>query len=284
MLRPFRRDSFGGVVCASCWPGHRVELHFNDGDVVSGLGCIDGGGHAGDASTDHEDFAAEGIQLIRLRQIDFLDPGHPHTQIVLGHHLDAVKVVFVFFFLGGQGRELISGMAPNHTFTQVDTLDDTAGGRFKIDSVSGVVTVDDGTLLNREAAASHNITVRATSSDGSFDTAVMTINLNDVDEFDVTTPTDSDVTVNAVDENAANGTAVGIPASAADADATTNTVTYSLFDDAGGRFSIDTNTGIVTVNNGIVGVRGLQLLTDPLLVVVAGVGRADGIDKWAIFR
>ena len=59
--------------------------------------------------------------------------------------------------------------ATNNTITY--SLTDTAGGRFKIDSVSGVVTVDNGTLLNREAAASHNITVRADSSDGSFDTA-----------------------------------------------------------------------------------------------------------------
>ena len=57
-----------------------------------------------------------------------------------------------------------------------------------------MVTVADGTLLDREAAASHDITVRATSSDGSFNTAVMTINLNDVDEFDVGAVTDSDAT------------------------------------------------------------------------------------------
>ena len=48
-----------------------------------------------------------------------------------------------------------------------------------------MVTVADGTLLDRESTASHNITVRATSSDGSFDTAGMTINVIDVDEFDV---------------------------------------------------------------------------------------------------
>ena len=40
----------------------------------------------------------------------------------------------------------------------------------------------------------------------------MTINLNDVDEFDVGAVTDSDVTANAVDENAANGTVVGVTA------------------------------------------------------------------------
>ena len=44
------------------------------------------------------------------------------------------------------------------------------GGSRSIRS-TGVVTVADGTLLDREAAASHNITVRATSSDGSFNTA-----------------------------------------------------------------------------------------------------------------
>ena len=47
------------------------------------------------------------------------------------------------------------------------TLDDNAGGRFAIDGATGIVTVADGTLLDREVAASHNITVRATSSDGS---------------------------------------------------------------------------------------------------------------------
>ena len=138
--------------------------------------------------------------------------------------------------------------ASNNTITY--TLDDTAGGRFKIDSVSGVVTVDNGTLLDREAAASHNITVRATSSDGSFDTAVMTINVNDVDEFDVTTPIDSDATINAVDENAANNTVVGVTAFASDADATNSAITYTLDDTAGGRFKIDSVSGVVTVDNG----------------------------------
>ncbi len=113
-----------------------------------------------------------------------------------------------------------------------------------------MVTVADGTLLDREAAASHNITVRATSSDGSFNTAGMTINLNDVDEFDVGVVTDSDAATNAVDENAANGTVVGVTALASDADATNNTITYTLDDDAGGRFTIDGSTGVVTVADG----------------------------------
>ena len=138
------------------------------------------------------------------------------------------------------------------TNTITYSLDDSAGGRFSIDGSTGVVTVANGTLLDRESGGpSHDITVRATSSDGSFNTAVITINVNDVDEFDVGTVTDSDATTNEVAENATVGTAVGITASASDADATTNVITYSLQDNDGGRFTIDSSTGVVTVAGSI---------------------------------
>ena len=65
------------------------------------------------------------------------------------------------------------------------SLDDDAGGRFAIDSVSGVVTVANGALLDREAAASHDIVVRALSSDGTSSVALFTIAIGDVDEYDV---------------------------------------------------------------------------------------------------
>ena len=45
------------------------------------------------------------------------------------------------------------------------TLDDNAGGRFAIAADSGVVTV--AGAIDREQAASYDIVVRATSSDGS---------------------------------------------------------------------------------------------------------------------
>ena len=63
----------------------------------------------------------------------------------------------------------------------------------------------------------------------------------------VTVPSDANLAPNTVAENAAIGTAVGITAFASDADATTNGVTYSLSDDAGGRFAINPTTGVVTV-------------------------------------
>ncbi|MFO0077638.1 MAG: VCBS domain-containing protein, partial [Planctomycetota bacterium] len=139
--------------------------------------------------------------------------------------------------------------ADGSTNTIIYTLDDTAGGRFAINSSTGVVTVADSSLLDREAAASHSITVRATSADGSWSTQTFTINLTDVDEFDVGAVTDGNAAANSLAENSANGTTVGLTASASDADATTNTITYTLDDTAGGRFAINSSTGVVTVAN-----------------------------------
>ena len=129
------------------------------------------------------------------------------------------------------------------------SLTDSAGGRFAISTNSGVVTVA-GTI-DREAAASYNITVRATSADASFSDQAFTLNIVDVDEFDVGPVTDNDAAANNVAENAINGTTVGLTAAASDADATNNTITYSLTDDAGGRFAIDGNSGVVSVANGL---------------------------------
>ena len=125
--------------------------------------------------------------------------------------------------------------ATNNTITY--TLQDNDGGRFAINSSTGVVTV--AGAIDREAdGASRNITVRATSADGSFTDQVLAIAINDLDEFDVGAVSDVDATANAVDENATVGTVVGITASASDADATDNTITYSLQDNDGGRFAI----------------------------------------------
>ena len=111
------------------------------------------------------------------------------------------------------------------------SLDNDAGGQFAIDSTTGVVRV--AGAIDREAGATRSITVRATSDDGSTVTQSYTITIRDLDEFDITPISDSDVAADAVDENAAAGTAVGITALASDADATTNGITYSLDDDAG---------------------------------------------------
>src|SRR5215203_4772588 len=130
------------------------------------------------------------------------------------------------------------------------SLTDNAGGRFAIDGASGEVSVANGTLLNYETATSHAITVKATSADGSFSTASFTVTLTDVNEFAVGSVSDTDAGADTVAENAANGTLVGITAHAVDADASGNTISYSLTDNAGGRFAIDGASGEVSVANG----------------------------------
>ncbi len=130
------------------------------------------------------------------------------------------------------------------------SLTNDAGGRFAINSSTGQITVANGTLLNREANASHLISIRVTDASGASLDKDFTIAINDVDEFDVTAISDTNAATNSVAENAANGSLVGITASASDADSTTNTVTYSLDNNAGGRFAIDATTGVVTVADG----------------------------------
>ena len=89
--------------------------------------------------------------------------------------------------------------------------------------------------------------MRATSTDGSTSTESFTVNLSDdTSEAAVGPVADSDANANSVSESAANGSYVGVTALATDADAT-DTVSYSLDDDAGGRFAIDPGTGAITV-------------------------------------
>jgi len=54
-------------------------------------------------------------------------------------------------------------------------LTNDADGRFAIDASTGVITVADGSKLDYESATSHTVTVQATSSDGSVETADFSI-------------------------------------------------------------------------------------------------------------
>ncbi|WP_150526943.1 cadherin repeat domain-containing protein, partial [Roseibium sediminis] len=124
-------------------------------------------------------------------------------------------------------------------------------GPFAIDPATGVVTVADSSQLDYEAGTSVTVNVQAVSTDGSTSTETFTVNLADVDEFDVTAVTDADTTTNSVSESATTGTTVGITASASDADGT-DTVSYQIVDGSGnvitdGPFAIDPTTGVVTV-------------------------------------
>nr|MDJ0945407.1 cadherin domain-containing protein [Kiloniellales bacterium] len=136
------------------------------------------------------------------------------------------------------------GVDPDAGDSMTYALTDDAGGRFAIDSSTGQVTVADGNLLDHEAAAAHDITVRVTDSGGLTYTETFTITVNDVNEA----PTDLALTGGSVAENSADGTTVGSVA-VTDPDAA-DSASYALTDDAGGRFAIDSTTGEVTVADG----------------------------------
>ncbi|MFN0044006.1 MAG: beta strand repeat-containing protein [Alphaproteobacteria bacterium] len=124
------------------------------------------------------------------------------------------------------------------------TLLDDAGGRFAIDAASGIVTVANAAVLDYESGSTQNILVSASS--GSLSSlASFTINLLNAAP---TSPADGDNAPNQVLENSGAGTLVGIAALAFDPAG--GAVTYSLLDNAGGRFAIDAATGVVTVAAG----------------------------------
>ncbi|MBU6240057.1 MAG: tandem-95 repeat protein, partial [Planctomycetes bacterium] len=159
------------------------------------------------------------------------------------------------------------------------SLVDNAGGRFAINGSTGVVTVANSTLLNYEAATSHNITVRVTDTAGATFDKVINVTLTDVNEFNVGTITDLDWNDNGVPENSVGGTTVGIIARASDPDGTQNAVTYSLLDSADGRFEIDPVTGVVTVAEN--SVLDYESITSHSIVVVAN--SSDGSESTATF-
>ncbi|MDB5586598.1 MAG: hypothetical protein JWP26_1568 [Devosia sp.] len=89
------------------------------------------------------------------------------------------------------------------------------------------------------------------ANDGVISTAVTTVNLTVTPVNDApSAPVDTNNALNEVAENATAGTVVGLTAHSTDVDDAT--VTYSLTNDANGRFTIDQNTGVVTVKAGAV--------------------------------
>ena len=124
-------------------------------------------------------------------------------------------------------------LSVSSTFTQADIdaglitylHDDT-----ETTSDSFSFTVDDGV---------------GSSSSGTFNITVTPVNDNSI-----TAISDTDAAADFVLENATIGTTVGVTAFASDGDIS-DTVSYSLDDDAGGLFAIDSLTGVVTVAGAI---------------------------------
>ena len=106
------------------------------------------------------------------------------------------------------------------------------------------IVVANGSLLNFEAATSHNVQVRVTDSAGNTYTKTVTIGVSNVNEA----PTNVAVSNATIAENAANGAVVGA-LSPTDPDAG-ETFTYTLTDNAGGRFAVN-GSNIVVANGSL---------------------------------
>ncbi len=134
-------------------------------------------------------------------------------------------------------------------------LQNSAGGRFAIDPVTGVVTVANAALLDYETSTvlsggtdrGYTITVQSSMAGISAlrDFSIVVVDANDPPENVIDADT---VTDDYVDEGAATGTYAGIQVQATDPNG--DALTYSLADNAGGRFSIDAANGKLYVANG----------------------------------
>ena len=139
------------------------------------------------------------------------------------------------------------------------------GGTFTIDANTGAITVANNALLNFEATPSFTLTVAVTDAGSLSDTAQITINLTNVNEAPVVNDQSFSLA-----ENSAPGAAVGTVASS-DPDSG-DTRTYAITaGNTGGTFTIDANTGAITVaNNALLNFEATPSFTLTVAVTDAG--------------
>ena len=182
--------------------------------------------------------------------------GSPYSEVITINVTDTNDVGQVFTSgATGSGAENINDTTVVYTATtsDVDTtgesitysLTDNAGGLFEIDSSTGEVTLASGQSLDYETATSHNITIQSSDGINTTDQSV-TINVTDSNDFGQVFTSG---TTGSGAENI-NDTTVVYTAATTDADTTGEGITYSLTDNAGGLFEINSSTGEVTLASG----------------------------------
>ncbi|MCU7805254.1 MAG: tandem-95 repeat protein, partial [Candidatus Thiodiazotropha sp. (ex Lucinoma borealis)] len=126
-------------------------------------------------------------------------------------------------------------------------------GLFKIDSESGeLIFVNAPDAENPQDSGQDNIyQVQVVVSDGKggMDRQSFTIEVTDVDEFDVGLLMDMEDDPDIISLSTEVDNGVGIVAYAEDLDTTNNRVTYTLDEDANGLFAIDPSSGVVTLTS-----------------------------------
>ncbi|MDA1166595.1 MAG: cadherin domain-containing protein, partial [Planctomycetota bacterium] len=117
-------------------------------------------------------------------------------------------------------------------------------GIFAINAATGEITVADNTNLDYETTTLHTLTLTVGDGVNTSASETVVINVTDENEAPISAISDTDATTEEVAENQPAATSVGITAFANDPDGT-DTVSYSLDDDAGGRFTIDNVSGVI---------------------------------------
>ena len=153
---------------------------------------------------------------------------------------------------------------PTQNLTYTITAGNT-NGAFDLDPVTGALTVANSSELDFETTPAFNLTVTVTDAGGIIDTATITVNLNDINDA----PVINDATFS-VDENSANGSAVGgVPVTDPDAG---DSHVYSIpVGNTGGASAID-NAGNITVANSA----ALNFETTPVFTLTVQVRDQGG--------
>ncbi|HRK94909.1 MAG TPA: malectin domain-containing carbohydrate-binding protein [Rhodospirillales bacterium] len=123
-------------------------------------------------------------------------------------------------------------------------LTNNAGGRFVIGAQTGAITVAPGATIDFETATSHGLEVSVTDAKGNVTKQSFTIQVVDVYEAPAIT-----MSGGSIRENSAAGAAV---ATVSAKGAATDVFSYALTNNAGGRFVIDAQTGVISVAAGAV--------------------------------
>ncbi|WP_192250568.1 metallophosphoesterase [Mesorhizobium silamurunense] len=204
-----------------------------------------------------------------LLHIEYLLPGPAGSPVTFNSPPDADPTANQIAELAAAGTAVgitASATDPDAGSTVAYNLNDT---RFAINSSTGVITRSATGTLDFETQSSINLTVTATSSDGSTANQSFTLAVLDSPEpVAFNTPPDANATVNRIAQNAVAGTGVGVTASARDPDAG-STVTYSLNDT---RFTIDANTGVIARS----GTGTLNAATEPSVNLHVTATSSDG--------
>src|SRR5205823_83876 len=127
------------------------------------------------------------------------------------------------------------------------SLSDDAGGRFAINGSTGVVTVANGSLLDYESAPGHQYSITVVASDGKIGRA--SCRESGVTAVAAGQPNDSVAPTGGTVSGGAGPHAM-LASDSSSGVCSSDLVTFSLSDDAGGRFAINGSTGVVTVANG----------------------------------